>query len=63
MVFSVESGFLHQKYVPPRYSLNIIESGVKHHNLDPVNDVILVYMFSIHSVCYLAHFFNIFTGK
>jgi hypothetical protein len=27
------------------------------------HNVIFVYMFSIHYVCYLTHFFNIFTGK
>jgi hypothetical protein len=25
-------GFLHQQNWPPRYSWNIVESGVKHHN-------------------------------
>jgi hypothetical protein len=29
------SGFLHQLNWPPRYSWNIFESGVKHHNPNP----------------------------
>jgi hypothetical protein len=31
VVFSGYSGFLHQKNWPQRYSWNIVESGVKHH--------------------------------
>ena len=31
VVFSGYSGFLHQQNWPPRYSWNIVESGVKHH--------------------------------
>ena len=31
VVFSGSSGFLHHENWPPRYSWNIVESGVKHH--------------------------------
>jgi hypothetical protein len=31
VVFSRYSGFLHQKYWPPRYNWNINESDIKHH--------------------------------
>ena len=31
VVYSGYSGFLHQQYCPPRYSWNIVESGVKHY--------------------------------
>jgi len=37
MVFSGYSGFLHHYNWPPRYNWNIVESGVKHHNLTPWN--------------------------
>ena len=33
VVFPVYSGFIHW---PPRYSWNIVESGVKHHNHNPI---------------------------
>ena len=32
----VFSGFLHQLNRPPRYNWNIVESGVKHHNPNPI---------------------------
>jgi len=32
---SGSSSFLHQQHWPPRYNWNIIESGVKHYNLNP----------------------------
>jgi hypothetical protein len=32
LVFSEYSDFLHQLHWPPRYSCNIVESGVKHYN-------------------------------
>jgi hypothetical protein len=32
LTFFLYSGFLHKKSWPPRYSWNIVESGVKHHN-------------------------------
>ena len=35
VVFSRYSNFLHQLNRPPRYSWNMVESGVKHHNLNP----------------------------
>ena len=35
MVFSGYSGFLHQLNWPPRYSWNIIGSGIKHHRHNP----------------------------
>ena len=31
LVFFGYSGFFHQQNWPPRYSRNIVESGVKHH--------------------------------
>ena len=34
MVYSGYSGFLHQWQCPPRYSWNIVESGVKCHNFN-----------------------------
>jgi hypothetical protein len=37
VVFSWYSGFLHQWNWPPRYSWNIVESGVKHHKQKPKN--------------------------
>ena len=36
VIFSGYSGFLHQWNWPPRYSGNIVERGVKHHNPDPI---------------------------
>ena len=36
VVFSGYTGFLHQLIRPPRYSWNIVESGVKHHKPKPV---------------------------
>jgi hypothetical protein len=35
LVLSGYSGFLHQQNWPSRYSWNIVESGVKHHNPNP----------------------------
>ena len=35
VVFSGYSGFFHQQNWPSRYSWNIFESGVKHHNPKP----------------------------
>jgi hypothetical protein len=37
MVFSGYSGFLHQSNWPPRYNWNIVESGVKHLNPNPIS--------------------------
>ena len=36
IVFLWYSGFFHQKNWPRRYSWNIVESGVKHHNSNPL---------------------------
>ena len=36
VVFSVFSAFLYQWNLPPRYNWNIIESGVQHHNSNPI---------------------------
>jgi hypothetical protein len=38
VIFSGYSGFLHQYNWPSRYNWNIVESGVKHHNHNPVID-------------------------
>ena len=35
MDFSGYSSFLHQENGPPQYNRNFVESGVKHHNLNP----------------------------
>jgi hypothetical protein len=35
MVFSRYSWFLHQENGTPQYNRNFVESGVKHHNLNP----------------------------
>ena len=37
VVFSGYSGFPHQWNWPPRYNWYIVESGIKHHNLNPIN--------------------------
>ena len=46
MFFSDLSGFHHQWNVPPRYSWNIVESGIKCHNLPPIFFYSLFYVFS-----------------
>ena len=45
VVFSRYSGFLYQLNWPPWYNWNIVESGSKHHNLNPTN-----YMHDVNSL-------------
>jgi hypothetical protein len=48
MVFSGHSGFLHQLNWRPRYNWNVVESGVKHHNPNPIYYVIHYDYFSFY---------------
>ena len=45
--FSGYSGFLHQYHWMPRYNWKIVQSGVKHHNLNPLirTPLVLVHIF------------------
>ena len=40
VVFSGNSGFLHQEHWPPRYNWNIVESGVKHNSPNSCNQLL-----------------------
>jgi hypothetical protein len=51
--FSGSSDFLHQQNWPPRYDWNIVESGVKHHNPNPLRNVIRLCNFHIR--CTMLH--------
>ena len=67
MVFSRYSGFLHQENWPPRYCWNIVESGVKHQNPNPliknyfyfvISTVLHNYKYSVSSrICVLLELF------
>jgi hypothetical protein len=52
VVFSRSFGFLHKYNWPPRYSWNIVESGVKHHQTNKHNDHNSLVLLHIHG--YLA---------
>jgi hypothetical protein len=54
--FSGYSGFLHQYNWPPRYNWSIVESGVKHHNINhyPEICVKIVYVaITTTTLCYI----------
>ena len=44
VVFFGYPGFLHQQNWPPWYSWNIVESGIKHHNLLSLSWISVIYM-------------------
>ena len=48
--FSGYSGFLHQYNWPPRYNWSIVESGVKHHNINHYPEICVKIVYVIFSV-------------
>ena len=55
VVFSGSSGFLYDWNSRPRYSWNIVESGVKHHNPKPLTFNLWILHFRVYYLLKITH--------